>query len=94
MAKLSTAKISEELAAKNFTLVDDSNYATLNSPIIIQCDKGHKIEVSMADFRRPSFTCPCCDKSINFINPKMVPQKSGYRVIAFDQATEHFGLSI
>jgi hypothetical protein len=94
MAKLSTAKISEELAAKNFTLVDDSNYATLNSPIIIQCNKGHKIEVSMADFRRPSFTCPCCDKSINFINPKMVPQKMGYRVIAFDQATEHFGLSI
>ena len=94
MARLSSEKIKEELATKNFTLIDDSNYSTLNSPIIIQCDQGHKIEVSMADFRRPSFTCPCCDKSINFINPKVIPPKAGFRVIAFDQATEHFGLSI
>ena len=37
MARLSTEKIKEELATKNFTLVDDTNYSTLNSPIIIQC---------------------------------------------------------
>ena len=94
MSRLSTDKIKEELATKHFTLLDDSNYTTLNSPIVIQCEHGHKIEVSMNDFRRPSFVCPCCDKSINFINPKNVPPKTGYRVIAFDQATEHFGLSI
>ena len=94
MSRLSTDKIKEELATKHFTLLDDSNYTTLNSPIVIQCEHGHKIEVSMNDFRRPSFVCPCCDKSINFINPKNVPSKTGYRVIAFDQATEHFGLSI
>lgn len=94
MARLATDKIKKELATKNFTLIDDTNYVTLNSPILIQCEKGHNIEVSMNDFRRPSFTCPCCDKAINFINPKAVPEKKGYRVIAFDQATEHFGLSI
>ena len=94
MSRLSTDKIKEELATKHFTLLDDRNYTTLNSPIVIQCEHGHKIEVSMNDFRRPSFTCPCCDKSISFINPKNVPPKTGYRVIAFDQATEHFGLSI
>ena len=94
MSRLSTDKIKEELATKHFTLLDDSNYTTLNSPIVIQCEHGHKIEVSMNDFRRPSFVCPCCDKSISFINPKNVPPKTGYRVIAFDQATEHFGLSI
>lgn len=94
MARLSSEKIKNELATKNFTLVDDSNYDTLSSPIIIQCNQGHKIEVSMADFRRLSFTCPCCDKSITFINPKVIPSKTGFRVIAFDQATEHFGLSI
>ena len=94
MSRLSTDKIKEELATKHFTLLDDSNYTTLNSPIVIQCEHGHKIQVSINDFRRPSFTCPCCDKSINFINPKSVPLKTGYRVIAFYQATEHFGLSI
>ncbi len=94
MARLATDKIKKELATKNFILIDDTNYVTLNSPILIQCEKGHNIEVSMNDFRRPSFTCPCCDKAINFINPKAVPEKKGYRVIAFDQATEHFGLSV
>lgn len=94
MARLTSKQIQDELATKNFTLIDDSNYSSLNSAIIIQCDQGHKIEVSMSDFRRPSFTCPCCDHAIDFINPRAVPVKRGYRIIAFDQATEHFGLSI
>ena len=41
-----------------------------------------------------TFTCPVCDKDIKFVNPSAVPQKKGYRIIAFDQATERFGLSI
>ena len=94
MSKLSEEKIKAELQGKNFTLIDASKYETLNSPIIIECNKGHQLEVSMNVFRKPSFTCPCCDKAISFINPKIVPEKKGYRVIAFDQATEKFGLSI
>ena len=45
MARLATDKIKKELATKNFTLIDDTNYVTLNSPILIQCEKGHNIEV-------------------------------------------------
>ena len=40
------------------------------------------------------YTCPVCDKDIKFVNPSAVPQKKGYRIIAFDQATERFGLSV
>lgn len=94
MARLAHEKIKAEVEEKGFELISDDKYETLNSPIIIQCEHGHNIEVSMNDFRRPSFTCPRCDTAINFVNPKIVPQKTGYRVIAFDQATEHFGLSI
>lgn len=94
MARLNHEQIKTEVEKLGYILLDDNNYSTLNSPIIIQCEHGHKIEVSLSDLRRPSFTCPCCDKSIHFINPNAVPQKTGYRIIAFDQATEHFGLSI
>lgn len=95
MARLSTQKISQELYEKGYTLVDDKNYTSLSSLITIKCPKEHLIETSLSDFRRASFTCPVCDKNINFINPRAVPAKNGaYRVIAFDQATEHFGLSI
>lgn len=94
MGRLSHQQIADELFAQGYELVDDSNYTTLNSNIIIRCPQGHLIETSLANFRRPSFTCPVCDKDIKFVNPTIVPQKNGYRVIAFDQATENFGLSI
>lgn len=94
MAKLTHQQIADELFAQGYELVDDSNYTSLNSNIIIRCPQGHLIETSLANFRRPSFTCPVCDKDVKFVNPTVVPQKKGYRVIAFDQATENFGLSI
>lgn len=94
MGRLSHQQIADELFAQGYELVDDSNYTTLNSNIIIRCPQGHLIETSLANFRRPSFTCPVCDKDIKFVNPTIVPPKKGYRVIAFDQATENFGLSI
>ena len=94
MAKLTHQQIADELFAAGYELVDDSNYTSLNSNIIIRCPQGHLIETSLANFRRPSFTCPVCDKDIKFVNPTVVPPKKGYRIIAFDQATENFGLSI
>lgn len=93
MGRLSVEQIKAEVEAKGFTLVDASGYENMQSEITVKCDKGHLTKVSFADFRAPSFTCPQCDK-ILFVNPTAVPQKTGYRIIAFDQATESFGLSI
>ena len=87
-------EIMEKIKANNMRLIDDSNYTNMNSRIIIKCPQGHLIETCLADFRKVSFTCPVCDKDIKFVNPNTVPQKKGYRIIAFDQATERFGLSI
>lgn len=94
MAKLTHQQIADEVFAQGYELVDDSKYTSLNSNIIIRCPQGHLIETSLANFRRPSFTCPVCDKDVKFVNPTVVPKKTGFRVIAFDQATENFGLSI
>lgn len=94
MAKLSHEQIAEELCAKGYELVNDDNYSNMNSRIVIKCEKGHLIETTMADFRKPSFTCPVCDRNVDFKNPTDVPAKKGYRLIAFDQATEKFGISI
>lgn len=94
MAKLTHQQIADEVFAQGYELVDDSKYTSLNSNIVIRCPQGHLIETSLANFRRPSFTCPVCDKDVKFVNPTVVPKKMGFRVIAFDQATENFGLSI
>ena len=95
MAKLTNQQVADELFAKGYELVDCGDYKNMNSRIIIKCPKGHLIETCLNDFRKASFTCPVCDKDISFINPKIIPDKgSSYRIIAFDQATERFGLSI
>ena len=94
MGRLTHQQILEEVRSRGYDLIDDSNYSSLNSRIIVRCPHGHLIETSLNDFRRISFTCPVCDKDIKFINPSKVPPKKGHRIIAFDQATEKFGLSI
>lgn len=94
MAKLTLEQIKEELSLKKFSLIDAENYKSLSSRIVIKCENGHLIETSLKDFRKASFVCPCCDRKIDFINPNEVPLKKGKRIIAFDQATEKFGLSI
>ena len=96
MARLSHEQIAGEIAAQGYSLVDDSDYKSLNSFIKIKCPKGHLIETTLGNFRHVSFCCPICDKNIDFINPKSVPEKEStvQRIIAFDQATEKFGLSI
>lgn len=94
MARLSHEQIKAEVEKLGYDLIDDSGYTTLNSFITVKCKNDHNIKATLNDLRKPSFTCPCCDKPIVFNNPRIVPGKTGYRIIAFDQATEHFGLSI
>jgi hypothetical protein len=95
MAKLTHEQIANEIEKLGYKLIDDSNYTSMNSRIVVECEKGHVIETSLADMRKPSFTCPGCDKDISFINPRGVPEKGNkYRIVAFDQATENFGLSV
>lgn len=94
MGRLSAVQIKAEVEEKGYTLIDCSGYTNMQSIIKVSCPKGHIFQTTLGDLRSPAFTCPECDKSIQFKNPTAVPPKTGYRVIAFDQATEHFGLSV
>lgn len=95
MAKLTLEQISNEITKKGYTLVDASNYENMNSRILIKCTNNHIIETTLNDFRKVSFTCPVCDKTTDFINFQEVPAKlNRKRIVAFDQATEKFGVSI
>lgn len=94
MGRLSQEAISLEIATKGYKLIDASGYTNKDSVITVECPEGHQFKTTLAEFRLASFTCPICDQSIKFVNPTTVPAKKGYRVIACDQATERFGLSI
>lgn len=95
MAKLSSEQIQTEVESKGFKLVSAEGYSNLESIITIQCSKGHLVDTNLKSVRHPSFECPFC-ASQDFVmeKPRGVPIKDGYRIIAFDQATEKVGMSI
>lgn len=96
MAKLTNQQIAEEVENLGYEFVEVKEYTNLNSSrIVCRCASKHLLEASLLDLRKPSFKCPLCDKNIDFINPNAVKDKGNcYRVIAFDQATEKFGISV
>lgn len=95
MSKLNHSQIADEVAKKGFILVKDDGYVNINSRIVVKCDKGHLIETCLNDVRKVSFCCPVCDRNLDFSNPAVLPPKGEhYRVVAFDQATENFGVSV
>lgn len=95
MARLSKDQIQAEVKAKGFGIIDASHYDNMQSIITIQCAKGHVVETNLDTIRKPSFICPTCESAdFKMEKPTKVPVKNGYRVIAFDQATEKLGVSI
>ena len=94
MAKLTHDQLAKEVNGKGFVLIDDSNYKNMDSPITLRCLKGHVIDTNLKSFRHVSFACPICDGAVEFKKPTHVPEKNGFRIVAFDQATEKCGVSI
>lgn len=95
MAKLSNYQIEELVEKKGFKVVDASKYQNIKSDITIKCELGHMIITNMDSFRKVSFRCPeCHGGKVSVSNSEKPPQKKGYRVIAFDNATEKMGVAI
>lgn len=97
MAKLSNDAILELLRSKGYEAVDISGYKNLSSEIVIKCPQGHILTTDLTSFRSEKFYCPRCEGievGSTFVNPRIPPAKNGYRIVAFDQATEKMGISI
>lgn len=98
MSKLDLTQIKEELARKNLTLAENSpEYENLNSQIIVECSKNHKIHTTLKSVRLSNFTCPVCvgEKTKGFSEmPTEIPPKKGHRIIGFDNATYNMGVSV
>ena len=81
----------EELGFKLISTV----YSTLDTPIEIECEKGHRFQNTMREFRKVPI-CPICasnpfeTKKEDNANRK----KKGYRVLGVDQATVKSGWAV
>lgn len=96
MGRLSDQEITNIILAKGFKPIDISCYQNKMSKIICQCDQGHSFSSSLHDIEKSTFKCPACigaQFKTAAINGQ-VPEKNGYRIVAFDQSSNNIGVSI
>lgn len=94
---LSRQTITDILESKRFTCSNIDEYKNLDTILHLTCEHGHHIDATLKTVRNANFRCPYCagnesvSDKLNGIEP---PPKSGFRIIAIDNATENAGLSI
>ena len=96
--KMELSQINYELKQKDLRMISDyADYSSINSPIIVECINGHEIHTTLKTIRLKNFTCSQCVGTATkgkHVFTTVVPQKTGYRVIGFDNASHNMGVSI
>lgn len=94
---LSRKEIEATILAKGFEPVDISGYKNLSSTIEVKCRNGHSFFTDMKSVRGDKFQCPnCVGQNVSSLSETqgILPKKSGFRVIAVDQASQKIGISV
>lgn len=97
MAKLNEQEINGILESKGLTCLNIEEYQNLDSVLKFKCKNGHDLEASMRTIRNAHFKCPQCEGQASkgaVVNTTVLPQKTGYRLVAIDNATHNAGVSV
>ena len=93
---LSKKEIEATIQAKGFDPVDISGYKNLSSSLEVRCSHGHSFFTDMKSIRSDKFVCPMCvgAATSDLSHSASIPSKSGFRIIAIDQASQKIGISV
>lgn len=91
--KLKIEDIRKDIESKGWKL-ESTEYVNLKTDLELRCPKGHLNVVSYEKFRRGNYECPICQQEEFYVPTESCLKKSGYRILAFDQATEVSGWSV
>lgn len=91
----SRKEVQETIESKGFSIVDIDAYKNLSSQLDLVCKSGHSFSADYASIRRETFNCPLCEglATSSFKPGYTIPAKTGYRIIAIDQASQKLGIS-
>lgn len=93
MSTIKREEIVEQLK-KNQLILLSSSYKNLDTPLEVQCEKGHVFRETWRHLREIPM-CPICAEQAEATQEKKIKKtKKGYRVLAFDQATVNTGWSL
>lgn len=94
MARLTSEELLRIAKTKGLEIKNVGSYVNLNSELKFECERGHEFQTTMSVVRDANFRgCPLCERQ-EVKNVAKPPKKSGYRIMGFDQATKHFGISV
>ena len=94
---ISRASVLETLKLKGFTCTNIEDYKVLDTPLHLVCEKGHEITTNFRTARDERFKCMKCagQESLGaLVFSKEPPPKSGKRIVAIDNATNHAGVAV
>ena len=87
-------EVKQSIEAQKWKLLSET-YKNLNTDLIVQCPEGHEVHITYQNWRAAKVhECPICIKMpVKKINEKPT-KKSGYRILAFDQASITSGWAV
>lgn len=93
---LSKKEVESTIQAKGFEPLDVDSYKNLSSLLQIRCHAGHVFFADMKSIRKENFSCPSCigESTSNLNEANALPAKTGFRIIALDQASQKIGISV
>ena len=97
MAKLTKEEVTQICNDKGYEVLNADEYENLDATNLkLTCKNGHSFVTSLKIVRDiKGFNCPQCEKQEASYNRKPPIKKlDTYRIMAFDQATQNFGVSI
>lgn len=94
MSRITTDEVRSTLAAGGWKLISEK-YVNLDTPLMVECDCGHRSELTWRKLRA-KLECPSCAlNQVTYQEIKVVAKPKGVkRVLAFDQATYLSGWSV
>ena len=94
MARLTQQQIIDLAKLKGLSVLNPEKYLNLQSELNFKCEQGHEFTSTIEMIRNGNFRgCPLCERQEVKYAFKP-PVKQGERIIGFDQATKHFGISV
>lgn len=98
MPKITKEELIEELKKKGLKLESPyENYKNIYTDLKFRCKNGHLIYTNLKVVRSSNFKCTKCIGDYtesSEISLNNVPEKRGYRIVSFDNASQKMGVSI
>lgn len=93
MSKITYEDVKKDVESKGWQLLS-TEYINLKTNLELQCPENHLCYVPYSKWRGGNYKCPICKSNPLLQVDDSIPKKTGFRVLAFDQASGISGWAV